>query len=142
MGRAASTPGSPERQFGGVAPAERPNVSGYVNKEGEVNGRAARARSAARQMRSSVSRSMSAKSYARSPARLGDCAASAVIDLRVWATPLLTNVGEDRGQLPAFDDAAAQGIRWRMPIPDYQTLMLPVLRILGDGADHTAALGH
>ncbi len=25
-----------------------------------------------------------------------------------------------------------------MPIPDYQTLMLPVLRILGDGADHTA----
>ena len=26
-----------------------------------------------------------------------------------------------------------------MPIPDYQTLMLPVLRILGDGADHTAA---
>ena len=39
----------------------------------------------------------------------------------------------------AFDDVAAQGIRWRMPIPDYQTLMLPVLRILGDGADHTAA---
>ena len=26
-----------------------------------------------------------------------------------------------------------------MPIPDYQTLMLPVLRILGDGADHPAA---
>ena len=26
-----------------------------------------------------------------------------------------------------------------MPIPDYQTLMLPLLRILGDGADHTAA---
>lgn len=26
-----------------------------------------------------------------------------------------------------------------MPIPDYQTLMLPVLRVLGDGADHTAA---
>jgi restriction endonuclease Mrr len=25
-----------------------------------------------------------------------------------------------------------------MPIPDYQTLMLPVLRILGDGTDHTA----
>ena len=25
-----------------------------------------------------------------------------------------------------------------MPIPDYQTLMLPVLRIIGDGADHTA----
>ena len=25
-----------------------------------------------------------------------------------------------------------------MPIPDYQTLMLPMLRILGDGADHTA----
>jgi restriction endonuclease Mrr len=37
-----------------------------------------------------------------------------------------------------FDDMAVQGIRWRMPIPDYQTLMLPVLRILGDGADHTA----
>jgi restriction endonuclease Mrr len=26
-----------------------------------------------------------------------------------------------------------------MPIPDYQVLMLPVLRILGDGTDHTAA---
>ena len=26
-----------------------------------------------------------------------------------------------------------------MPIPDYQTLMLPLLRILRDGADHTAA---
>ena len=25
-----------------------------------------------------------------------------------------------------------------MPIPDYQTLMLPVLRLLADGADHTA----
>jgi hypothetical protein len=30
-----------ERQFGGIAPAERRNVSGYVNKKGEVNGRAA-----------------------------------------------------------------------------------------------------
>ena len=38
----------------------------------------------------------------------------------------------------AFDDAAAQGIRWHMPIPDYQTLMLPVLRLLADGAEHTA----
>ena len=47
-----------------------------------------------------------------------------------------------RPHLPAFDDVADQVIRWRMPIPDYQTLMLPVLRILGDGADHTAALGH
>jgi hypothetical protein len=89
-----------ERQFGGVAPAERRNVSGYVNKEGEVNGRAALCLLPARQMRSSVSRSMSAKSYARSPARLGDCAASAVIDLRVWAAPLPTNIGKDRGQLP------------------------------------------
>ena len=26
-----------ERQFGGVAPAERPNVCGYINKEREVN---------------------------------------------------------------------------------------------------------
>ena len=25
-----------------------------------------------------------------------------------------------------------------MPIPDYQTLMLPLLRVVGDGADHTA----
>jgi hypothetical protein len=25
-----------------------------------------------------------------------------------------------------------------MPIPDYQTLMLPVLRLLADGAEHTA----
>ena len=41
MGRAASTSPFSERQFGGVAPAERRNVSGYVNKEGEVNGRAA-----------------------------------------------------------------------------------------------------
>jgi hypothetical protein len=37
-----------------------------------------------------------------------------------------------------FDDAAAQEKRWHMPIPDYQTLMLAVLRILGNGADHTA----
>jgi hypothetical protein len=48
----------------------------------------------------------------------------------------------DRNQRPppiaAFDDATVQLIRWRMPIPDYQALMLPVLRILGDGTDHTA----
>jgi Mrr N-terminal domain len=40
--------------------------------------------------------------------------------------------------LHKFDGAAGQGIRCPMPIPDYQTLMLPVLRILGDAADHTA----
>jgi hypothetical protein len=33
-----------------------------------------------------------------------------------------------------FDDAAAQEKRWHMPIPDYQTLMLAVLRILGNSA--------
>jgi restriction endonuclease Mrr len=46
-------------------------------------------------------------------------------------------VSEHRGKF-IVRRRAAQVIRCVMAIPDYQTLMLPVLRILGDGADHTA----
>jgi hypothetical protein len=41
--------------------------------------------------------------------------------------------------VPAFDAAIDRVIRCRfVPIPDYQTLMLPLLRVLGDTGDHTA----
>ena len=58
-----------EPQFGGVAPAKRPNVSGYINQEREVNGMVSARPLRRAQMCSSVSRSMSAKSYARCEVR-------------------------------------------------------------------------
>ena len=38
--------------------------------------------------------------------------------------------------LAQFPEIASHLRRWSMPIPDFQSLMLPIMKIAGDGAEH------